>query len=87
MCLEREVASEIDEIADVIRGFAVHVDGVALETGNLTPWLTAGLRAEGFRVVVMEARQVKTTLSSCHLLRDTPRSPYLQRAACICGDQ
>jgi transposase len=64
VCLEREVASEIDEIVVVIRGFAEHVDGVALETGNLTPWLTAGLRAEGFRVVVMEARQVKTTLSS-----------------------
>ena len=62
--LEREVASEIDEIAAAIRGFAAPVDGVALETGNLTPWLTAGLRAEGFRVVVMEARQVKTTLSS-----------------------
>ncbi|MCR6633457.1 transposase [Devosia sp.] len=64
VCLEREVASEIDEIADAIGGFSEHVDGVALETGNLTPWLTAGLRAEGFRVVVMEARQVKTTLSS-----------------------
>lgn len=64
VCLEREVASEIDEIADAIRGFSGHVDGVALETGNLTPWLTAGLRAEGFRVVVMEARQVRTTLSS-----------------------
>lgn len=64
LCVEREVASEIDEIADAIRGFSEHVDGVGLETGNLTPWLTAGLRAEGFRVVVMEARQVKTTLSS-----------------------
>jgi len=64
VCLEREVDSEIDEIAAAIQGFADHVDGVALETGNLTPWLTAGLRAEGFRVVVMEARQVKTTLSS-----------------------
>lgn len=63
-CLEREVASEIDEIAAVVRGFSTQVDGIGLETGNLTPWLTAGLRAEGFRVVVMEARQVKTTLSS-----------------------
>lgn len=36
---------------------------MALETGNLTPWLTAALRAEGFRVVVLEARQVKTMLS------------------------
>ena len=38
VCLKREVASEIDEIAAAIRGFAGHVDGVALETGNLTPW-------------------------------------------------
>jgi transposase len=64
VCLERAVASEIEEIALVIRGFADQVEGVALETGNLAPWLAAGLRAEGFRVVVMEARQVKTTLSS-----------------------
>jgi transposase len=64
VCLERTVASEIEEIAGVVRGFAAQVEGVALETGNLAPWLAAGLRAEGFRVVVMEARQVKTTLSS-----------------------
>lgn len=72
VCLEREVASEIEAIAAAIGGFAEHVDGVALETGNLTPWLTAGLRAEGFRVVVMEARQVKTTLSS--LRNETDRN-------------
>ena len=72
VCLECEVASEIVEIAAAIRGFAEHVDGVALETGNLTSWLTTGLRAEGFRVVVMEARQVKTTLSS--LRNKTDRS-------------
>src|SRR5262245_31617824 len=64
VCMERDVASEIDEIATAVRGFAEHIDGVALETGNLTPWLAAGLRSAGFRVVVMEARQVKTTLSS-----------------------
>jgi transposase len=72
VCLECEVASAIVEIAAAIRGFAEHVDGVALETGNLTSWLTTGLRAEGFRVVVMEARQVKTTLSS--LRNKTDRS-------------
>ena len=41
VCLEREVASEIDALAATMRGFAEHVAGVALETGNLTPWLTA----------------------------------------------
>lgn len=69
VCLEHPVSSAIDETAAAIRGFAAAVDGVALETGNLTPWLTAGLRAEGFRVVVVEAGQVQTTLSS---LRTTP---------------
>jgi len=62
--LERDTPSEIDEIAACIRGVAGEIEGLALETGNLTPWLAAGLRAGGFRVVVMEARQVKTTLSS-----------------------
>lgn len=64
VCLERTVASEIEEIVAGIRSFSDRVEGVALETGNLAAWLAAGLRAEGFRVVVMEARQVKTTLSS-----------------------
>jgi transposase len=63
-CLERTVASEIEEIAASIRNFADQVEGVALETGNLARWLAVGLRADGFRVVVMEARQVKTMLSS-----------------------
>jgi hypothetical protein len=64
VCLERIVASEIEEIADAVRDFTECVEGLALETGNLAPWLAAGLRGEGVRVVVLEARQVKTTLSS-----------------------
>jgi len=62
--LLRDVPSEIEPIAACVRSVDGEVAGLALETGNLTPWLAAGLRAEGFRVVVMEARQVKTTLSS-----------------------
>ena len=62
--MERNVPSEVEDIARVIRSTGVVVEAVALETGNLTPWLTAALRAEGFRVVVLEARQVKTMLSS-----------------------
>jgi transposase len=64
VCLERTAPSEVEEIASVIRGFTERVEGLALETGNLAPWLATGLRAKGFRVVVLEARQVKTTLSS-----------------------
>jgi transposase len=37
VCLERTVASEIEEIAVSVRGFADQVEGVALETGNLAP--------------------------------------------------
>ena len=40
------------------------IEAVALEAGTLTQWLTQGSRAAGHRVVVLEARQVKTTLSS-----------------------
>ena len=35
VCLERTVASEIEEIALSVRGFSDQVEGVALETGNL----------------------------------------------------
>jgi transposase len=62
--LERSVTSEVEDIARAIRGRGDAIEAVALETGNLTPWLATALRAEGFRVVVLEARQVKTTLSS-----------------------
>jgi hypothetical protein len=62
--LEREVPSEIEPIATCVGSVDGEIEGVALETGNLTPWLAAGLRAQGFRVVVMEARQVRTSLSS-----------------------
>lgn len=47
VCLERTVASEIEEIAGLVWGFEERVEGLALETGNLAPWLAAGLRAEG----------------------------------------
>jgi Transposase len=62
--LERTIASEAEDIAGAIRSRGGAIEGVALETGNLTPWLATTLRAEGIRVVVLEARQVKTTLSS-----------------------
>jgi hypothetical protein len=39
VCLERTVASEIEEITLSVRSFSDRVAGVALETGNLAPWL------------------------------------------------
>jgi hypothetical protein len=63
--MERNVLSEVEDIARVIRSTGVVVEAVALETGNLTPWLTAALRAEGFRVVVLEARQGRPCCRAC----------------------
>ena len=57
VCLERTVASEIEAIADVVRGFTAWVEGVALETGNLAPWLAAGLRAVSSPACRPDARQ------------------------------
>lgn len=62
--LERSIPSEVDEIARCLAGFEGAIEAVALEAGTLTQWLTQGLRAAGCRVVVLEARQVKTTLLS-----------------------
>ena len=39
--MERNVPYEVEDIARVIRSTGVVVEAVALETGNLTPWLTA----------------------------------------------
>jgi transposase len=73
--LERSVPSEVDDIAGCRAGFGGAIEAVALEAGTLTQWLTQGLRAAGCRVVVLEARQVKATLSSlrCKTARNDAR--------------
>lgn len=62
--LEKSLASEVDEIVTCLRGFGADIAAVGLEAGTLTQWLTYGLRAAGFRAVVMEARHVKAALGA-----------------------
>lgn len=62
--LERSLASEIDDVVAALRAFGKEIGSVGLEAGTLTQWLAYGLRAAGFKPVVLEARQVNATLSA-----------------------
>src|SRR5215471_9427347 len=62
--LERSLPSEVDDIVHCLRGFGEEITCVGLEAGSLTQWLTYGLRAAGFRPVVLEARQVQAALAA-----------------------
>jgi transposase len=62
--LERSLPSEVDDIVDCLRGFGEEIACVGLEAGSLTQWLTYGLRAAGFKPVVLEARQVQAALAA-----------------------
>ena len=62
--LERSLPSEVDDIVDCLRGFGEEIACVGLEAGSLSQWLTYGLRAAGFKPVVLEARQVQAALAA-----------------------
>ncbi len=62
--LERSIASEVDDLVACLRGFDGEIEAVGLEAGTLTQWLTYGFRDAGYRVVVMEARHVKSALGA-----------------------
>ena len=62
--LERSLPSEVDDIVHCLRGFTEEIACVGLEAGSLTQWLTYGLRAAGFKPVVLEARQVQAALAA-----------------------
>jgi hypothetical protein len=51
-----------ERIADALGWWRVALVKAGLETGSTTPWLARGLRALGFRVVVMEARRAADAL-------------------------
>ncbi len=61
---ERNLASEVDDVVACLRDFGEEIECVGFEAGTLTQWLTYGLRAAGFRAVVMEARHVKAALGA-----------------------
>jgi transposase len=67
---EGRCASEPRAIAKAIRHQGRRIEHVGLETGNLSQWLHEGLTREGFSVVVMEARHVRSALSAMRVKTD-----------------
>lgn len=62
--LERSVVCEIDDIRHCLSGFPAPRLRVGFEAGAMSQHLFFGLRAAGFDVVCMEARQVNAALSA-----------------------
>ncbi|MGI9569856.1 MAG: IS110 family transposase, partial [Desulfobulbia bacterium] len=62
--LERSLPSDIDKIVECLKEFGGEIEAIGLEAGTLTQYLVYGLRAAGFRTVVMEARHVKSALGA-----------------------
>lgn len=61
---ERELPCEIEEIAGYLTALRFPIERVSFESGTLSQHLYYGLKAEGFEVVCMEARQVSAALSA-----------------------
>lgn len=61
---EGQVDSEPQDVDAFLRKLALEITTIGLEAGTLTQYLTYGLRAAGYSVVCMEARQVKVALSA-----------------------
>lgn len=62
--LERSVSCEIEEISGCLADLPVGDLWIGFEAGAMSQLLFFGLRAEGFDVVCMEARQVNAALSA-----------------------
>lgn len=61
---EGKVDSEAADIVAFLDELHIEIAKVGLEAGTLTQYLTYGLQFAGYRVVCMEARQVKNALSA-----------------------
>jgi len=61
---EAKLPSEVEDIRAYLFGLKLEVAAVGFEAGTLTQYLDYGLKAAGFEVVCMEARQVKAALSA-----------------------
>jgi len=64
MLFERELPCEIKDIADCLASFPHPIERIGFEAGTMSQHLFFGLKAEGFDVVCMEARQVNAALSA-----------------------
>ena len=61
---EGKTDAEVADIVAFLDEFDVEISEVGLEAGTLTQYLTYGLQFAGYKVVCMEARQVKSALSA-----------------------
>ena len=61
---ERDLPCEIEEIAGYLNALPVSIERIGFESGTMSQHLFYGLKAEGFDVVCMEARQVSAALSA-----------------------
>lgn len=61
---ERELPCEINEISGYLTALSLPIERIGFESGTLIQYLFYGLKAEGFDVVCMEARQVSAALSA-----------------------
>ena len=61
---ESKMDSEAADIVAFLDELEIEIAKVGLEAGTLTQYLTYGLQFAGYRVVCMEARQVKNALSA-----------------------
>ncbi len=61
---ETKLASDVQDIVAYLDALDLDIVSVGLEAGTLTQYLTYGLRAAGFEVICMEARQVKAALAA-----------------------
>jgi transposase len=62
--LEHELPCEVSDIAECLARFPHPIEWVGFEAGTMSQHLFHGLKAEGFDVVCMEARQVNAALSA-----------------------
>ena len=62
--LERELPCEVQDIAECLTDFKHPIERVGFEAGTMSQHLFFGLKALGFDVVCMEARQVNAALSA-----------------------
>ncbi|WP_254684155.1 IS110 family transposase [Phaeobacter inhibens] len=62
--LERELACEINDIAECLSEFEFPIERIGLEAGTMSQHLNFGLQGAGFDVVFLEARQVNAALSA-----------------------
>lgn len=61
---ERDLPCEIEEIASYLTALPVSIERVGFESGTLSQHPFYGLKAEGFDVVCVDAREVSAALSA-----------------------